>query len=132
MTPQPPEAFLDGTRYFSLLFLRHESARVSTAALLQGRTRLASNKEVLATLRRVLTEWVASSEEGKEAWIASCEDMNIGDVLGGELLATPRVAALLAEHGVWISEGSASEIEEDAYGYDLVLVDAPACEETQA
>lgn len=38
-----------------------------------------STREALFALEAAITEWVSETEEGKEAYLASSEDYNIGD-----------------------------------------------------
>lgn len=124
MSQLPAAAFAADTRYFTLLFVRQESAEVTAAALVQGRTRHADNAAVLQAIRSVLSAWVATTEEGRQAWDASAADLNIGDVLSSDILDIAAVADALATQGVWVSDGAASLVD-DMLAYDLVLADGP-------
>lgn len=125
MRQLPAAAFAEGTRYFTLLFLRQESCSVTAMALVQGRTRMPTNADVLEGIKGVLTSWVAGTPEGGQAWLESSEDLNIGDVLSTDTFSDPAIAGPLSEIGIWISEGEASEMDEGPFPYDTVLATAP-------
>lgn len=104
-------------------FVRQEGMTASTVAMLTVWSPLEGPQEIVNAIKKALTRWVGTSERGKKAWIGTCEDLNVGDLLGEGYCQDNELRKILREEGVVIAEGVIADPEE-AWNYDAVLVDA--------
>ena len=80
--------------------------------------------QLLDAVRDSVTEWVATTKEGKEAWEASSEDFNIGDLANEDI--SPISKMIRKKHGyriVSIEAHSTDAVPSD-WTFDSILVDA--------
>lgn len=107
-------------------FVRHEGLDVPTVGIarirLFGTTAKDNKRGLFGALMQGVTEWVRHTEQGKDAWASSMEDLNIGDIVehcGDDY-------SLLNEHlrpqGLELIDVVVSDVE-TAYSFDTVLVD---------
>lgn len=54
-------------------------------------------KDAFEAFRRVVTQWVQKTDDGKELWLESSFDLNIGDLLG---VGFPSLLRMLPCHGI--------------------------------
>jgi hypothetical protein len=89
---------------------------------------LTEDTAFLAALKKALTKWQQTTDEGKEAWEESSEDFNVGDLSNYEL-RKGTLRKLLAERGINKLEidiksrsgGMGASI--GAWSYDTVLIE---------
>lgn len=63
------------------IFTRTEDLKISTIAIILFITaKKMTELQIVAILIKYITEWLKTTQDGKEAWIQSCEDLNIGDL----------------------------------------------------
>jgi hypothetical protein len=67
---------------YQVPFVREEEGHCTTIAIVRitTLTPVTSQEEQIKTIQDAVTEWVRSTEDGKEGWKISCEDFNIGDL----------------------------------------------------
>jgi len=65
-----------------LVFVRTEGMRgLTTLAVVQVEcVRDLPTSDALSALEDSITEWVKATQEGHSLWLASCQDLNIGDL----------------------------------------------------
>lgn len=97
-------------------------ARVTNSDLL-------GHRKFLAALKRAITKWVKSTEEGKKAFEYSCEDFNVGDL--SSYTDSPYLTYYLHEEGIHELEISAyaSDSGNMNWNYDTPLCNADELEE---
>ena len=110
-------------RSTTLVFVRHEGAKVSTVAFLTVRTTLDTDEEVKAALAAATTHWVNSTDAGRHLWDYSFADLNIGDLHSGSAFQDKGFLAALWERGIEYVDCLAMGCD-DAIPYDQVLVNA--------
>lgn len=72
--------------------------------------------------RAAVTEWARTTDNGRELWIESVEDLNIGDLTSADVLDTDEFMHIAATHG--ISNVDAQGLTHGGYKtYDEILVD---------
>ena len=116
----------------ALVFVRHGSfGRIDTLAVYEvaHTTKLSTQDQVLAALRRGITAWVKNTDEGKKAWKYSGRDMNIGDV-GSEL--SHSLLEYLAGEGIYEIKDICQVGEPETVPYDTVLVNSNDLEDDDA
>ena len=93
---------------------------ISDAAADKG---LSSVMPFLAALKAALTQWVQTTDGGKEAWEESNEDFNIGDLSNQSL---EPINEILAKQGVRITDIEVHSMDgtSEGWSYDTVLVNA--------
>lgn len=108
---------------YALLFVRQEGMKgltdFKTIGLTVDSAAQLPDVEVLLLLKRAVTDWAANHATGREAWQASGEDYNIGDLVTD--LADESLVRCLAARGI-------SHVRElttgcKAFDYDAVLMD---------
>ena len=65
-----------------IAFTRMDGGDIDTLSVIRftHQDDLTSPDEVVAALKRAVTKWVETTEEGADLWNESCEDLNIGDL----------------------------------------------------
>lgn len=113
----------------TLLFIRNDSGSVDTTAILRLTATRGplSDIEVFAALKRAVTKWVATTDEGKNVWEWSSQDLNIGDLHAYDAFDDRTLQMLLAEEGLLFKSLEGGQGEE--FAYDAVLSDGPWGEE---
>lgn len=109
-------------RTTSLTFARREDGSITTLGILDLRTTLEDDEEVFEALTAAITQWIRTTEEGRQAWAYSSNDFNIGDLVGGDHHKNPDLKRLLAERGIEIADVTVADSDGDALDYDTVLV----------
>lgn len=118
-----PEGVTEGWEQRLVPFVRHEGMKgATTVAMLTAWSPL-SQEEIVPAIKRALTKWVSQTESGKKAWRATCEDFNVGDLLGGSWLGDAHMKAMLHAEQVFIEDGVIADADQ-ACNFDKVLVDA--------
>jgi hypothetical protein len=114
-----------------IAFVRQEGVRATTVAMLTVWSPLAGPDEIVKAIKNGMGRWVVTSERGKQAWEETCQDLNVGDLLGQGYSQDRALAAILREECVVIAEGVITDWNE-AWSYDTVLVSISeaAAEET--
>lgn len=77
--------------------------------------------EVKAALTAATTNWINTTEEGRNLWSYSCEDLNIGDLASSSAFQDEAFLAALRERGVEYVDCFVGGCD-DATPYDEVLV----------
>ena len=106
-----------------LTFIRNDGLKGLDRLLVMAfktRDDLAKPSDVLAALRRALSKWASTTEEGRAAWEESSEDYNIGDFLGD--CENPQVLALLQEEGILHVEVAYELSSQEEVSYDRILM----------
>jgi len=107
-----------------------------TVAVVQWRGTIPEH-ELRQSVTNAVTEWVNTTEEGKEAWQSSSEDFNIGDLsvhlAGEDTWEEDALARCLRNHGItWLEVECYSDTNGDVdWTYDTVLVDDLALNEEE-
>lgn len=109
----------------TLVFVRTEKDGPSTVGVLsmfveETHGLVVSDATVLERLRRAVTAWTVNSEDGRRAWEASSEDLNIGDLDGH--LNSPSLVSELARQGIRGLGLLCADPADGAIDYDTVLV----------
>ena len=102
-----------------LFFYRLDNSKIDVASLLTCQTADASAKQVMARLRRAITQWINTTEEGKKQWKSSFEDFNVGDLSG--LLGDWSLIRCLEANGIHDFDITGVILDCDAFHYDTVL-----------
>lgn len=118
------------SRSATLVFLRNESAKVTTAGVLSLKTTLDTDAEVKIALIEATTEWVSKTEAGRRLWVNSGEDLNIGDLASSGAFSDAMFLAALQQRGVAFVD-CAVGCTDDSIAYDQVLVDTSRLEAGQ-
>lgn len=118
-----PAADLPGWHPCSISFARHEGANVTTTAYVELLTLdPLSDEDALASLIDAVTVWVAETDEGKESWLGSGEDINIGDLLGEGRFSDPGLVARMERRGLRFVCGDSADADH-RFPFDTVLAD---------
>ena len=64
-----------------ICFVRMDRTGIDAMRVVEFTTVAENKEDVLKRLERALTRWIEETEEGKEAWRESSEDLNIGDLI---------------------------------------------------
>ncbi|MBK4736207.1 hypothetical protein [Noviherbaspirillum pedocola] len=105
----------------TLVFLRNGQGEVENLCMLRLRTEKQPSDAVEA-LKAAVTEWVASTDKGRDVWDFSCCDLNIGDLDSHDGFADETLLELLRKHGVEYV-GCSQALDAAIVSYDKVLVD---------
>jgi hypothetical protein len=107
----------------SIVFLRYDRDETTNVATLHLRYQPADEDAPptpIEAFERGITDWIVTTEAGRAAWNASCQDFNIGDYLHGE--ATPELKRCLEVHGVVVVRLDSPSMDQ-VQPYDRVLID---------
>ena len=115
-----------------LVFLRHESADVTTVAMLSLKTTLATDAEVMTALVDATTQWVQKTDAGRKLWNQSDADLNIGDLASSGAFADAILLNAFRQRGIEFVGCTVADTDEFALPYDSLLVDANKLEVVQA
>lgn len=106
-------------RESTLTFTRQEEGSITTIGLISiNHQDNIDRNELLSRLRSGLTEWVAKSEEGADAWSQSCQSFNAGDF--SLYYENESLRSILSLKGVYISEVITID-EGSGFDYDMIL-----------
>lgn len=122
-SPVRPEGVPMAWRQLFVPFVRHEGMKGATTVAMLTVWSALGEDEIVPAIKRALTQWVISTEDGKKAWSATCEDFNVGDLMSGNCLRDDALTALLRGEQVYIADGVIADASE-ACNFDHVLVDA--------
>lgn len=115
----------------TLLFTRIERVDVTAMACLQLETLgVLDDTQVFSALKRAVTEWVIGTESGRDAWLRSCEDLNIGDLACDDSFADVGLRSRMEAHGLRFVK-VITGLGERSWHYDTVLANPgpePECE----
>jgi len=108
-----------------LPFIRQEGIDITTISIMKFKVMDdMDEKSVLKKFIDVVTQWVSSTEEGKEAWEYSSEDFNVGDLASYEDEIKEAMSKELMANGIHDFEilwgGDSTEI----VSFDTILVDS--------
>jgi hypothetical protein len=76
--------------------------------------------DALTQLKKAVTEWVETTQEGIEEWDNSCEDFNIGDLLTAR---TNELDPILIKHGICGIETKYELTRDEIVPYDTILAE---------
>ena len=82
-----------------------------------------SSRQALVALKKVLTQWVKTTKNGKDAWKQSSEDFNIGDLALCEEDFRKYGAKALETQGVYSFNILYCGDVADAEMFDTILID---------
>jgi hypothetical protein len=69
----------------TIQFIRQEDGEVTSTALVKFRlNKKMTREQIIDVLKNLITEWIKTTVRGKEAWIYSGNDFNIGDLASYE------------------------------------------------
>jgi hypothetical protein len=106
-------------------FARHEDGNVTTLGVLAITSRHADKDATWDALIDAVTQWVATTDAGRQAWEGSCQDLNIGDLDSFDAFKDANFLGLLAERGLAFQSLTVSDANQ-ARSFDEVLVDLHA------
>ena len=105
-------------------FLRHEQAEVSTLAILQVTLdQDLDSSTIVKYIEEVTSAWINDTEEGKQAWQETDEDLNIGDLALRDKTYLKYAMEPLKEKGILDLKFIWCGDVEDYIEYDHILVD---------
>lgn len=106
--------------------VRRESIKENTFAVVSAVVKdekLRKEKHFLEQLRKAITEWVKTTKDGKEAWEASSEDFNVGDLVD-HTMCESFLDILQGKYGIRdLHIVTNSQDDAGNWHYDTVLVD---------
>lgn len=123
-SPTPSDSSM---RECSFNFARQEGAEITTLGTLGMLTTHASDHDAWQAFLDATTQWVATTEAGRNAWNASSQDLNIGDMATSDAFQDTDFQRLLSESGLIFRDLHISDAER-SINYDKVLVDESALE----
>jgi len=96
----------------------HEEKTFAHVTAEVSRSELAQERVFLSALRRAVSAWILTTEEGLSAWDCSCQDFNVGDLsnCGDEALD-----ALLAREGIFRLSIDCMSADSGCWSFDTVL-----------
>ncbi|MBK4736209.1 hypothetical protein [Noviherbaspirillum pedocola] len=113
-TEQKPTMFI--------VFTEQGSRNVARSCLLIVRTELASMEETTRALSAALTEWIASTEEGRALWQECGGAIFISDLAATDVFDDALLRACMRNHGIDF-EACHGTYDEPNIAIDRVLVD---------
>ena len=122
-SPVRPECVPIGWQQHFVPFVRHEGMQGATTVAMLTAWSALQVEEIVPAVKRALTKWVISTEAGRKAWSATCEDFNVGDLMSGSWLHDDALRTLLHAEEVHIEGGVIADATQ-ACNFDHVLVDA--------
>jgi hypothetical protein len=102
-------------------FIRKDVSKIDNMVIIQytHKKALQTPKDVFDAFRGGITQWVEETEEGKNLWNYSSEDLNIGDILGENKNKT--LSKFLLERGIKKWKPIYELVDQEEYSYDKVL-----------
>jgi len=104
-----------------LAFTRKDTNRVENLVVLKitHSPKISGPKEVFEALCKGITSWVEETEHGKNLWQYTCEDLNIGDILGEH--KDKKLAKYLKIQGIKKWKPIYELVDQEEISYDRVL-----------
>jgi len=112
-----------------LVFSRIESWELDALMVVEITTHIEDPKDVLKALINGVTSWVRNNTKGRQCWVSSCEDLNIGDLSGYE--NDPLLQRQLRIAGIEKLQFVTSLSEVNHVRYDMVLVNTEKLEKSE-
>jgi len=107
----------------TIVFLRYDRGEATEIATLKLRYLPVDEDDQLTAIEafeRCITDWIVTTEAGKESWHESSQDFNIGDYLHVE--SDPELKRCLAAQGVEVVHVDSLSMDQ-VQAYDRVLID---------
>lgn len=102
-----------------LTFIRQEGFAGISNMIVVG-VYMTNNKDPMEALKAGITEWVETTQEGKDEWEGSCEDFNIGDLL---MASDDELMPILRKHGIAGLRTIYAHDPDLVYPYDTILAE---------
>jgi len=95
----------------------------STVAIVEttiSSRKLCDSHLFFVALRRAITNWVKETKKGKEEWVRSCNDFNIGDL--SSLIPCPSLEKYMKKEGILTLSIDIHSADYCSWCYDDLLV----------
>lgn len=104
-----------------LSFIRRDINHIHNMVVLRFKHKktLKTPPEVLNAFTNSITKWVENTQEGKDVWSYSSQDLNIGDILGE--YKNPMLNKYLCAKGIKNWKPIYELVDEEEVSYDKVL-----------
>jgi hypothetical protein len=83
--------------------------------------------KIFEAFKSAMATWINETQEGKDLWADSSEDLNIGDLS----MAEPDIDEYLKAHDIFGYEASVLSAENSEYHFDTVLVERDEVKELE-
>ena len=86
-------------------------------------------KDTLVIVQKVITDWINNTKQGKDAWIYSCDDFNIGDLASHT--TNDYLIAAFKKEGIsdFTIKDEYPKSNTDIWHFDTILIDINSLQE---